>query len=149
VRKLTGKIALITGGNSGIGLASAKAFVGEGAHVLITGRRATELDKAVKEIGRNVTDVLITGATGSTGRSATQALIKEGFAVRALVHQEDERSATHPFDLLMWHFKDRATFHWTLRAGLVVTVPAVESGRIGLLIRGCTKLRDVVALLRR
>jgi hypothetical protein len=68
VRKLTGKIALITGGNSGIGLASAKAFVGEGAHVLITGRRATELDKAVKEIGRNVTDVLITGATGSTGQ---------------------------------------------------------------------------------
>jgi len=48
---------LITGGNSGIGLASAKAFVGEGAYVFITGRRATELDTAVKEIGRNVAGV--------------------------------------------------------------------------------------------
>src|SRR6266566_982092 len=56
--KLEGKVALITGGNSGIGLATAKAFVGEGAYVFITGRRATELDTAVKEMGRNVTGVL-------------------------------------------------------------------------------------------
>src|SRR6266852_7123983 len=55
--KLAGKIALITGGNSGIGLATAKEFVGEGAYVFISGRRATELDTAVKEIGRNVTGV--------------------------------------------------------------------------------------------
>ena len=55
--KLTGKIALITGGNSGIGLATAKEFVGEGAYVFITARRATELDKATKEIGKNVTAV--------------------------------------------------------------------------------------------
>jgi NAD(P)-dependent dehydrogenase (short-subunit alcohol dehydrogenase family) len=57
VSKLAGKIALITGGNSGIGLATAKAFVDEGAYVFITGRRATELDMAVKEIGKNVTGV--------------------------------------------------------------------------------------------
>src|SRR5216683_5552747 len=55
--RLDGKIALITGGNSGIGLATAKEFVGEGAYVFISGRRATELDTAVKEIGRNVTGV--------------------------------------------------------------------------------------------
>src|SRR5437588_300205 len=55
--KLEGKIALITGGNGGIGLATAKQFVNEGAYVFITGRREQELAAAVKEIGRNVTGV--------------------------------------------------------------------------------------------
>jgi NAD(P)-dependent dehydrogenase (short-subunit alcohol dehydrogenase family) len=55
--KLEGKIALITGGNSGIGLATAKGFVNEGAYVFITGRRETELAAAVKQIGRNVTGI--------------------------------------------------------------------------------------------
>ncbi len=57
MNKLEGKIALITGGNSGIGLATAKQFVNEGAYVFITGRREAELAAAVKEIGRNVTGV--------------------------------------------------------------------------------------------
>jgi NAD(P)-dependent dehydrogenase (short-subunit alcohol dehydrogenase family) len=57
VGKLEGKIALITGGNSGIGLATAKQFVNEGAYVFITGRRDPELAVAVKEIGRNVTGI--------------------------------------------------------------------------------------------
>ncbi len=56
-RKLEGKAALVTGANSGIGLATAKRFVGEGAYVFITGRRQDELDAAVKEIGKNVTAV--------------------------------------------------------------------------------------------
>ena len=55
--KLDGKIALITGGNSGIGLATAKQFVNEGAYVFITGRREAELTAAVNEIGRNVAGV--------------------------------------------------------------------------------------------
>ena len=55
--RLEGKIALVTGGNSGIGLATAKQFVNEGAYVFITGRREPELARAVKEIGRNVTAV--------------------------------------------------------------------------------------------
>jgi NAD(P)-dependent dehydrogenase (short-subunit alcohol dehydrogenase family) len=55
--KLEGKIALITGGNSGIGLATAKQFVNEGAYVFITGRREPELSAVVKEIGRNVTGI--------------------------------------------------------------------------------------------
>ena len=57
MNKLEGKIALVTGGNSGIGLATAKQFVNEGAYVFITGRREPELARAVKEIGRNVTGV--------------------------------------------------------------------------------------------
>jgi NAD(P)-dependent dehydrogenase (short-subunit alcohol dehydrogenase family) len=55
--KLEGDVALITGGNSGIGLATAKQFVSEGAYVYITGRRDPELAAAVREIGRNVTGV--------------------------------------------------------------------------------------------
>jgi NAD(P)-dependent dehydrogenase (short-subunit alcohol dehydrogenase family) len=55
--KLRGKVAVITGGNSGIGLATAKRFVAEGASVFITGRRQAELDAAVKQIGDNITGV--------------------------------------------------------------------------------------------
>jgi len=55
--KLEGRVALVTGGTSGIGLATAKEFVNEGAFVFITGRRESELAAAVKEIGRHVTGV--------------------------------------------------------------------------------------------
>src|SRR4029077_10075298 len=55
--KLEGKVAVVTGGNSGIGLATAKRFVTEGAYVFVTGRRQAELDAAVREIGENVTGV--------------------------------------------------------------------------------------------
>src|ERR1700692_3616774 len=56
-KKLEGKIAVITGGTEGIGLATAKLFVEEGAYVFITGRREKELDEAVKAIGTNVSGV--------------------------------------------------------------------------------------------
>src|SRR6202162_1867308 len=57
--KLEGKVTVITGGNSGIGLATAQRFVAEGAYVFITGRRQDELDKAVA--------ALVSGATGVQG----------------------------------------------------------------------------------
>jgi NAD(P)-dependent dehydrogenase (short-subunit alcohol dehydrogenase family) len=56
-KKLEGKIAVITGGSSGMALASAKRFVEEGAYVFITGRRQEQLDKAIKLIGGNVAGV--------------------------------------------------------------------------------------------
>lgn len=55
--KLEGKVATITGGTSGMALATAKLFVEEGAYVFITGRRQEQLNKVIKEIGKNVTGV--------------------------------------------------------------------------------------------
>jgi len=57
MNKLDGKVAVITGGSTGIGLATAQRFVDEGAHVFITGRRQKELDQAVTQIGKSVTGV--------------------------------------------------------------------------------------------
>ena len=56
-KKLEGKTVVITGGTEGIGLATARLFVKEGAHVFITGRRQKELDEAVKAIGTNISEV--------------------------------------------------------------------------------------------
>ena len=58
MKKLEGKVAVITGGSSGIGLATARRFVEEGAHVVITGRREKELKEAAAFIGKNVTTVV-------------------------------------------------------------------------------------------
>src|SRR6266480_6474381 len=65
VKKLENRIAVITGATSGMALATAKLFVEEGAYVFITGRRQEMLDKAVKEIGKN-----ITGVQGDAGNLA-------------------------------------------------------------------------------
>ena len=83
MNKLDGKIALITGGNSGIGLATAKKFVNEGAYVFITGRREPELADSVKQIGKNLTaykemsrnlTTLIASSHKLSGRRASSTL---------------------------------------------------------------------------
>ncbi|MDT5398867.1 MAG: hypothetical protein QOK33_2098 [Mycobacterium sp.] len=63
--RLDGKVAVITGGSSGIGLASAQRFVQEGANVFITGRRQSELDKAKELIGQGVTTVAVDSTKGA------------------------------------------------------------------------------------
>jgi NADP-dependent 3-hydroxy acid dehydrogenase YdfG len=67
MKNLEGKIAVVTGGSSGIGLATAKRFVDEGAHVVITGRREKELKEAATLIKKNVTTV--SSRTRAPGRS--------------------------------------------------------------------------------
>jgi NAD(P)-dependent dehydrogenase (short-subunit alcohol dehydrogenase family) len=67
MKKLEGKVAVITGGSSGIGLATAQRFVDEGAYVFITGRRQNEVDAAVKQIGKNNN---VTGVQGDVSNLA-------------------------------------------------------------------------------
>jgi NAD(P)-dependent dehydrogenase (short-subunit alcohol dehydrogenase family) len=78
-KRLDGKIAVITGGNSGIGLATAQRFVEEGAYVFISGRRQSELDAAVKQIGKNNNNV--SGVQGDVSKLADldrlYAMVKE------------------------------------------------------------------------
>ena len=65
MKKLEGKVAVITGGNSGIGLATAQQFVSEGAYVFITGRRQSELETAIKQIGE-----IFSGIQGDVSKMA-------------------------------------------------------------------------------
>ena len=70
MKRFEGKVAVITGGTSGIGLATAQRFVSEGAYVFITGRRQSELDAAVKQIGKNNNNNNITGVQGDVSNLA-------------------------------------------------------------------------------
>ena len=80
-KKLENRVAVITGATSGMALATAKLFVEEGAYVFITGRRQEMLDKAVKEIGKNVT-----GVQGDAGKIAD---------LRSSVRHSQKREGSH------------------------------------------------------
>jgi NAD(P)-dependent dehydrogenase (short-subunit alcohol dehydrogenase family) len=83
--RLDGKIAVITGGSSGIGLATAQRFVEEGAEVYITGRRQTELDKATALIGHGVTAVAVDSTKGADLDALFATVLAEKGALDILV----------------------------------------------------------------
>lgn len=108
--KLQGKVAVITGGTTGIGLATAKLFVKEGAYIFITGRRQKELDEAVKEIGTNVTGVQgdvsnlkdidrLYETIEATGRRIDIVFANAGVAEFASVEQATEAHFDKIFDV--------------------------------------------------
>ena len=94
MKKLEGKVAVITGGSSGIGLATAKRFVEEGAHVVITGRREKELKEAAAFIKRNVTTVV-----GDVSRlddlDRLHAVVKETVATSTSCSPTQARGRSH------------------------------------------------------
>src|SRR5271168_1076806 len=83
--RLDGKVAVITGGSSGIGLASAQRFVQEGAYVFITGRRQAELDKAKSLIGDGVTTVAVDSTKSADLDRLFATVLKEKGALDILV----------------------------------------------------------------
>jgi NAD(P)-dependent dehydrogenase (short-subunit alcohol dehydrogenase family) len=83
-QKFAGKIALVTGGNSGIGLATALAFANEGARVVLTGRDQTTLDKAAAQLGKNVIAVRSDAGSVADGVNLAAVLQQQGVMLDAV-----------------------------------------------------------------
>ena len=136
MKKLEGKVAVITGGSTGIGLATAKRFTSEGAHVYITGRRQSELDEAVTEIGDNAI-----GVQGDVSNLADldrlYATVKEQkdqidilFANAGIAESAPLGAITEAhFDKIFRRQRQRAFLH---RSKSVTTIQAGDGGSICL-----------------
>ncbi|WP_150275689.1 SDR family NAD(P)-dependent oxidoreductase [Paenibacillus tepidiphilus] len=120
--KLEGKVALITGGNSGIGLAAARLFVAEGAKVVITGRKLTSLETAVEELGEaNALAVQADAADPASSERAARAAV-ERFGRLDVVYANAGIAAATPLGNTEW-----STFEEVLRinvTGVFFTVQA-------------------------
>ena len=122
---LNNKIAVVTGGSSGIGLATAKRFVEEGAYVFIAGRRQAELDKAVAEIGKNVTAVKADISKLDDLDRFYETVAKKGkidviFAGAAFVEKADDRHGdARAFRRDLQHQRPRHLFHRSKGAALL------------------------------
>ncbi|MBV6751510.1 glucose 1-dehydrogenase [Pseudomonas chlororaphis] len=129
MNKLQGKIAVITGGSSGIGLATARRFVEEGAYVFITGRRQSELDKAVALIGRNVTAVQGDVSSSEDLNRLYEVVEHEKGGIDVLVANSGIVDPTHLNDISVEHYD--GTFDINVK-GLLFTVqkalPLIRDG---------------------
>ncbi|RBH58575.1 MULTISPECIES: glucose 1-dehydrogenase [Pseudomonas] len=129
MNKLQGKIAVITGGSSGIGLATAQRFVEEGAYVFITGRRQAELDKAVALIGRNVTAVQGDVSSSEDLNRLYEVVEREKGCIDVLVANSGIVDPTYLNDVSVEHYD--GTFDINVK-GLLFTVqkalPLIRDG---------------------
>jgi NAD(P)-dependent dehydrogenase (short-subunit alcohol dehydrogenase family) len=122
---LNNKIAVVTGGSSGIGLATAKRFVEEGAHVFIVGRRQAELDEAVAEIGESVTGVKTDISKLDDLDHLYETVAKKGkidvdFCGRGLRGKSDDRRRdARAFRQDLQHQRPRHLFHRSKGAALL------------------------------
>jgi len=141
---LTGKVAVVTGGNSGIGLATAKRFVEEGAYVFITGRRQAQLDKAVAVIGNNVR--AIAGDLSKLEDIQTiAATVKDGKGVVDIIVSNAGFTEQAPLDTLTPEHFDKA-FNLMARAPVFLVqklLPLMESGGSIILVSSAMHLMGI------
>jgi NAD(P)-dependent dehydrogenase (short-subunit alcohol dehydrogenase family) len=128
--KLEGKIALVTGGTSGIGLATAKRFAAEGAHVYITGRRQAELDAAIAEVG-NATGVRVDSSRLDQLDALYEQIRKEKGRLDVLFANAGGGSMVPLGDITEAHYHD--TFDRNVKGTLFTVQKA-----LGLLSKGAS-----------
>jgi NAD(P)-dependent dehydrogenase (short-subunit alcohol dehydrogenase family) len=127
--RLAGKVAVITGGSSGIGLATAQRFVQEGAYVFVTGRRQSELDKATALIGDGVTTIAVDSTIGADLDKLFATVLEEKGALDILVVNSGRQEKQELGTITEQNFD--ATFDLNARASLFTVQKALPLMRTG------------------